>query len=94
MSSLLGDKRAHSWDPMTGPDPWGSTLPYRVYHTPMCAMYVCVCITSLPGVAPGDKGPNQVLLPLLWRQISVLAPILGGRRQKPYLLEGRGGRVC
>ena len=41
--------------PLTGPDPWGSTLPYRVYHTPMCATYVCVCLTSLPGVAPGDR---------------------------------------
>ena len=41
--------------PLTGPDPWGSTLPYRVYHTPMCATYVCVCLTSLPGVAPGDS---------------------------------------
>ena len=83
--------------PLDGPDPWGSTLPYRVYHTPMCATYVCVCLTSLPSVAPGDRaslmseGPNQVLLPLLWRPISVLAPILGGRRQEPYLLEGRGG---
>ena len=35
----------------------------------------------------------SVLLPLLWRPISVLAPILVGRRQKPYLLEGRGGYV-
>ena len=41
--------------PLTGPDPWGSTLPYRVYHTPKCATYVCVCLTSLPGVAPGDR---------------------------------------
>ena len=41
--------------PLTSPDPWGSTLPYRVYHTPMCATYVCVCLTSLPGVAPGDR---------------------------------------
>ena len=69
--------------------------------TPKCATYVCVCLTSLPGVAPGDRaslmsdeGPSQVLVPLLWRPISVLAPILGGRRLKPYLLEGRGGQVC
>ena len=41
--------------PLTGPDPWGSTLPYRVYHTPKCATYVCVCLSSLPGVAPGDR---------------------------------------
>ena len=41
--------------PLTGPDPWGSTLPYRVYHTPKCATYVCVCLTSLPGVASGDR---------------------------------------
>ena len=27
---------------MIGPDKWGSTLPYRVYHTPKCAKYVCV----------------------------------------------------
>ena len=41
--------------PLTGPDPWGSTLPYRVYHTPKCATYVCMCLTSLPSVAPGDR---------------------------------------
>ena len=41
--------------PLTGPDPWGSTLPYRVYHTPKCATYVCMCLTPLPGVAPGDR---------------------------------------
>ena len=41
--------------PLTGPDLWGSTLPYRVYHTPKCGTYVCVCLTSLPGVAPGDR---------------------------------------
>ena len=40
---------------LTGPDPWGSTLPYRVYHTPQCATYVCICLTSLPVVAPGDR---------------------------------------
>ena len=87
--------------PLTGPDPWGSTLPYWVYHTPMCATYVCVCLTSLPGVAPNsmglaDVGPKVLVIsvPLLWRPISVLAPILGGRRQKPSLLEGRGGQVC
>ena len=39
---------------LTGPDPWGSTFPYRVYHTPNCATYVCMCLTSLPGVASGD----------------------------------------
>ena len=42
----------------------------------------------------GTEGPNLVLLPLLWRPISVLAPILWGRRQKPYLPEGRGRQVC
>ena len=41
--------------PLTGPDPWGSTLPYRVYHTPKYATYVCMCLTSLPVVAPGDR---------------------------------------
>ena len=41
--------------PLTGPDPSGSTLPYRVWHTHKCATYVCVCLTSLPGVAPGDR---------------------------------------
>ena len=38
--------------PPIGPDPWGSTLPYRVYLTPKCATYVCVCLSSIPGVAP------------------------------------------
>ena len=41
--------------PLTGPDPWGSTLPYTVYHTPKCATYVYMCLTSLPGVAPEDQ---------------------------------------
>ena len=41
--------------PLTGPDTWGSTLPYRVYHTTKCATYVCMCLTSLPGVAPRDR---------------------------------------
>ena len=43
-----------------------------------------------------DVGPKVLVssVPLLWRPIYVLAPILGGRRQKPYLLEGRGGQVC
>ena len=67
----------------------------------MCATYVCVCLTSLPGVAPNSMGLADVgqkvlvsSVPLLWLPISVLAPILGGRRQRPYLLEGRGGQVC
>ena len=41
--------------PLTGPDPWGSTLPYRVYHAPKCARYVCVCLISLLSMAPGDR---------------------------------------
>ena len=41
---------------LTGPDPWGSTLPYWVYHTPKCATYVCMCLTSLPVVAPNSMG--------------------------------------
>ena len=41
--------------PLTGPDPWGSTLPYRAYHTPKCATYDCMCLNSLPSVAPGDR---------------------------------------
>ena len=52
--------------PLTGPDPWGSTLPYRVYHTPMCATYVCVCLTSTPwrgSRRPGfaDVGPKVLI---------------------------------
>ena len=27
----------------------------------MCATYVCVCLTSLPGVAPGDVGPKVLI---------------------------------
>ena len=80
--------------------PWAIGSGYRL-NTPMCATYVCVCLTSLPGVAPNsmglaDVGPKVLVssVPLLWRPFSVLAPILGGRRQKPYLLEGRGGQVC
>ena len=42
--------------PLTGPDPWGSTLPYRVYLTPKCATHVCVCLTFLSGVAPESTG--------------------------------------
>ena len=30
-------------------------LPTYLYHTPKCATYVCVCLTSLPVVAPGDR---------------------------------------
>ena len=55
VSSLLWGQASPQLGPLTGPDPWGSTLPYRVWHTPMCATYVCVCLTSLPGVAPGDR---------------------------------------
>ena len=51
--------------PLTGPDPWGSTLPYRVYHTPKCATYVCVSHFSprrgswRPGLA--DVGPKVLV---------------------------------
>ena len=68
------------------------------------------CPTGLAGPEPSgthnDPGQHfqgladvglKVLVssvPLLWRPISVLAPILGGRRQRPNLLEGGGGQLC
>ena len=47
-------------------DPWVSTLPYWAYLTPECATYVCVCLTSLPVVAPNSMGFADVGLKVLY----------------------------
>ena len=41
---------------LTGPDLWGSTLPYRVHHTPKCATYVCV--SHFFRQRRGSRGPG------------------------------------
>ena len=35
--------------------PMGFYPSLQGYHTPICATYVCMCLTSLPSVAPGDQ---------------------------------------
>ena len=35
--------------------PMGFYPSLQGYHTPKCAAYVCMCLTSFPGVAPGDR---------------------------------------
>ena len=35
--------------------PMGLYPSYRGYDTPRCATYVCMCLTSLPSMAPGDR---------------------------------------
>ena len=88
--------RTPDWSRPMGFYPSLQGLPYPY----VC--YVCLCVSHFhPGVAPNsmgiaDVGPKVLVssVPLRWRPISVLAPILGGKRQKPYLLEGRGGQVC
>ena len=47
----LGGKRAHSEDPQLV-QTHGFYPSWCCYHSPKFAMYVCVCLTSLPGVAP------------------------------------------
>ena len=42
-------------EPTVRTSDWSRPIPYRVYHTPKCATYVCMCLTSLPSVAPGDR---------------------------------------
>ena len=66
MPSLPGPQASPQLGPLTGPDPWGYTLPYIVYLTPMFATYVCVSLTSLPVVAPesmsfADVGPKVLV---------------------------------
>ena len=70
--------------------PMGFYPSWRCYHTPKCATYVCVCLTSRPIVAAMDglcccrtEGPSQELVPLLWRPISVLAPNLWVNSESP-----------
>ena len=51
--------------PLTGPDPWGSTLPYRVPYPYVC--YICLCVSHFsprrgsrrPGFA--DVGPKVLI---------------------------------
>ena len=38
--------RTPNWSRLMGLDP-----AWRCYHTPKCATYACVCLTSLPSVA-------------------------------------------
>ena len=91
---LLSGQVCPQLGPLTGPDPWGSTLSYQVpIPLSVLRMNVCVWLHSLVWL-PETRLRLQVRLPLLWRPISVPAPILCGRRQKPYLLAGRGGHVC
>ena len=58
----------------------------------MCATYVCVCLTSLPGVAPGDRASltsdrrsesGTITTPMAPNFCAGAYPL--GRRQKPYL---------
>ena len=71
--------------PLTGPDPWGSTLPNRD-TIPLSVPRMSVSV-SLPGVAPRES-PSHVLLPLLWRPLSVLAPFLGEDGKSPTYQRG------
>ena len=89
--------RTPDWSRSMGFYPSLQGLPYPY----VC--YVCLCVSHFspqrgsrrPRFA--DVGP-KVLIRYYYHsygaKFSVLAPILGGRRQKPYLLEGRGGQVC
>ena len=62
-------------------------LPFITGFTiPLSVLRMSVCVSLL--------SPSWLRRPVLWRPISVLAPILGGIRQKPYLLQGRAGHVC
>ena len=63
---------------------------WRCYHTPKCATYVCVCLTLHPSVADIIslhscliQSPSQLLVPIIWRAISVLAPILRVNGKSP-----------
>ena len=63
---------------------------WRCYHTPKCATYVLVSVNSLSSMAAvvgvhwcRSEGPSQLLVPLLWRPISVLAPIFWVNGQSP-----------
>ena len=38
-----------------------ATFTTQSYHTPKCATYVCMCLTSLPGVAPSRALLTSVL---------------------------------
>ena len=78
--------------PLTGPDPWGSTLPYRVYHTPKCASPKVLRASRRSGVLIIPKSAPLLNLegwlidatgyapglPSPMRPISVLAQNLGG----------------
>ena len=70
-------------------------IPVRVYamNTPKCATFVVYVSHSLsPGKASHclhwcrTQGPRQLLWPLLWRPIYVLAPILGVDGNNHYLV--------
>ena len=69
---------------------------WRCYHTPKCATHACMCLTSPRRVAAINglcccrtEGASQVLVPLLWRPISVLAPNLWGNGKSPTYERGR-----
>ena len=47
-----------------------------------------------PGLAGPEPSGTIHDLGQHFHPVSVLAPIFAGRRQKPYLLEGRGGQLC
>ena len=63
MSSLLGGQASPQLGPLTGPDPWGSTLPYRVYHTPKCATYFCMCECATPKVLRASRRSGVLIIP-------------------------------
>ena len=65
------------------------------YNTPKCATYVCMCLTSRPGVDPGDQASlmsdqrsysGTITTPMAPNFSAGAYPL--GRWQKPYLLGG------
>ena len=65
VSTLLGDKRAQKLAPLTGPDPWGSTLPDGI-TTPLSVLRMSVCVSLqsrawLPRTGFADVGPKVLI---------------------------------